>query len=176
MKIKKIIEKDKNIKKPVKFLITILLCMVIITCISGCSLSNLIMESFTREIETPEIPDVEIDDAEIKTIGKGDIEIKKSYDVETEISVMDESLRNPFKPFYVINEETEEKNILKLEKIFSKDGIDYAEINFNDYTYSLKLDDTLSDAYLVQAINVNSVVLLRGDEILTLYLDIPVYD
>lgn len=176
MKIINIIKRNKNVKKPVKVFIIVLSCLFIVTSISGCSFFDLIIESFSAETEMLESPDIEIDDAEIDEIGKDDAEIRKSYDVESEIILIDESLRNPFKPFYIQDEETEEKNILKLEKIFSKDGVDYAEVSLNDYSYKLKEADALSNTYLVEAINVNSVVLLKGDEILTLFLDIPVYD
>ncbi len=151
-------------------------CLAMIPYISGCSVYNIIKESYTEEEESLELPEVEIDEEEIKEIGKSDTDIKKSYDIEGEINLVDESIRDPFRPFYIQDEEEEEKNVLKLERIYSKDGVEYAEINLNDYTYKLKEEDPLSDTYLVQAINVNSVVLLKGDDILTLFIDEVKYD
>lgn len=89
---------------------------------------------------------------------------------------MDDSVRDPFKPFYIKDEEEEEKNILKLERIYTEDGIEYAELSLNDYLYQLKEGDTLSDIYLVQAINDTSVVLLKGDDIVTVFIGAVVYD
>ncbi|NQT67705.1 MAG: hypothetical protein HQ569_09065 [Actinobacteria bacterium] len=48
---------------------------------------------------------------------------------------MDDSVRDPFKPFYIKDEEEEKKNILKLEKIYTRDEIEYAELSLNDYSY-----------------------------------------
>jgi hypothetical protein len=175
-KIINIIKRNKNIKGQPAIFLAILSCLFIIILFSGCSIISLAKESFTQKPEAPELPDVEIDEAEIEEIKKGDTEVRKSYDIENEIIMLDESLRNPFKPFYIQDEEPEERNILKLSKIFTKDGVEYAEISLNDYNYKLKEADTLSGIYLIQAINVNSVVLLKGDETLTLFMDTPVYD
>lgn len=88
--------------------------------------------------------------------------------------MIDASVRDPFKPFYIKDEEEEKKNILKLEKIYTRDGIEYAELSINDHSYLLK--DTFYDIYLVQAINDTSVVLLKGDEYLTVFIDTVTYD
>jgi hypothetical protein len=176
MKIKNITHRNVEIKKQLKAIAVIISFVFIIISVSGCSIFDMIIESYTGVVEIPEAPDIEIDDADISEIGKDGVDIRKSYDVDNEIGTMDESLRDPFRPFYITDEETGEKNALKVEKIFTKDAVEYVEINFNNYTYKLKEEDTLSDTYLVQAINVNSVVLLKGDEILTLFLDIPIYD
>lgn len=176
MEIKKIISRNLEIKKQLKAMAAIISFVFIIIAATGCSIFDMIIESYTEVAEIPEVPDIEIDDAEVREIGKDEVDIRKSYDVDNETGIIDELLRDPFRPFYIIEEETEEKNTLKVEKIFTKDSVKYAEINFNDYTYKLKVEDTLSDTYLVKAINVNSVVLLKGDEILTLFLDIPIYN
>ncbi|OFW48010.1 MAG: hypothetical protein A2163_08910 [Actinobacteria bacterium RBG_13_35_12] len=170
------INKSKKIVKLVVILIVIISCMVMVPYISGCSVYRIIKESYIGEEESLELPETEIDEAEIKEIGKGDIDIKKSYDIEGEINLVDESARDPFKPFYLQDEEEEEKNVLKLESIYTKDGIEYAEISLNDYPYKLKEGDPLSDSYLVQVINSNSVVLLKGDDILNIFMDEIIYD
>jgi len=170
------INKNKKIVKLLIILIVIISCMVMVPYISGCSVYRIIKESYIGEEESLELPETEIDEAEIKEIGKGDIDIKKSYDIEGEINLVDESARDPFKPFYLQDEEEEEKNVLKLESIYTKDGIEYAEISLNDYPYKLKEGDPLSDSYLVQVINSNSVVLLKGDDILNIFMDEIIYD
>jgi len=90
--------------------------------------------------------------------------------------LIDASVRDPFKPFYIKDEEEEKKNILKLEKIYTRDGIEYAELSLNDYSYLLKEGDTFYDIYLVQVINDTSVVLLKGDDIVTVFIGAVVYD
>lgn len=171
------INKNKKIVRLSIILIAIISCMVMVPYISGCSVYRIIKESYMGgEEESLELPETEIDEAEIKEIGKGDIDIKKSYDIEGEINLVDESARDPFRPFYLQDDEEEEKNVLKLESIYTKDGIEYAEISLNDYSYKLKEGDPLSDSYLVQVINSNSVVLLKGDDILNIFMDEIIYD
>ena len=68
------------------------------------------------------------------------------------------------------------KNIFELERIYIEDGIEYAELSFNDYPYLLKEGDPLAYIYSVQAINDTSIVLLKGDDILTVFIDSVVYD
>ena len=167
---------NKKIRRPIVIFIAVISCMAVLPYISGCSVYNIIKESYTGEGETLELQEVEIDEEEIQEIGKSDINIRKSYDVEGEINLADESARDPFKPFYIKDEEEEEKNVLRLEKIYTKDQVEYAEINLNDYTYKIKEGDPLSDIYLVQAINVDSVVLLKGDEIINISIDEIIYD
>jgi hypothetical protein len=167
--------KNKIIEIIVIFLVAIFY-VAAVPFISGCSVYTIIKESYMAEEEGLELPQIDIDEKEISGIGKVDIEIKKSYDPEEEINLMDDSVRDPFKPFYIKDGEEEEKNMLKLERIYTEDGIEYAELSLNDYLYQLKEGDTLSDIYLVQAINDTSVVLLKGDDIVTVFIDIVVYD
>ena len=135
----------------------------------------MIRETYTGEEEGLELPEIEIDEEEIQEIGKSDTNTRKSYDIESEIDLTDESARNPFKPFFIQDEE-EEKNVLKLERIYTTDEVEYAEINLNDFTYRVKEADPLSDIYLVQAINEDSVALLKGDEIINISIDEIIYD
>ncbi|MBE3092572.1 MAG: hypothetical protein IMZ51_02760 [Chloroflexi bacterium] len=167
--------KNKIIEIIVIFLVAIFY-VAAVPFISGCSVYTIIKESYMAEEEGLELPQIDIDEKEISGIGKVDIEIKKSYDIEEEINLIDDSVRDPFKPFYIKDGEEEEKNMLKLEKIYTMDGIEYAELSLNDYPYLLKEGDTLSDIYLVQAINETSVVLLKGDDIVTVFIDVVVYD
>ncbi len=166
-----------KLKRIIIMCIAALFSVSVIIFASGCFVFGLFGEKSSEEDESLKVPEVEIDEREIEEIGKGEENMKKSYEAETDIDIIDESSRDPFKPFYISEEdEGEEKNILKLEEIFSKEGVDYADINLNDYTYKLKVGDTLKDIYAVMAINDDSVVLQKGDELITLFIDIPLYD
>ncbi|MFA5014263.1 MAG: hypothetical protein WC549_01800 [Actinomycetota bacterium] len=168
--------KIKKIRKLLVITITVISCMILLPFISGCSVYDMIKETYTGSEETLELPEIEIDEEEIQEIGKSDTDIRKSYDIESEIDLSDESARNPFKPFFIRDDEEEEKNVLKLEKIYSRDEVEYAEINLNDFTYRVKETDPLSNIYLVQAINDDSVALLKGDEIINISIDEIIYD
>lgn len=168
--------KIKKIIKPLVICITVISCTILLPSISGCSVYNMIRETYARGEEVLEIPDVEIDEEEIQEIGKNDTNTRKSYDLESEIDLTDESVRNPFKPFFIRDEEEEEKNVLKLEKIYTRDEVEYAEINLNDITYRVKESDPFTDIYLVHAINEDSVALLKGDEVINISIDEIVYD
>ncbi len=166
----------KKIEKMTVLILTALIFIAAALLFSACSINKIIKESYGSEAASPELPEVEIDEEEISEIGKEDISIEKSYDVEGEVDFIDETVRNPFKPFYAKEEDEEGKNVFVLESIYIEDGIEYAELNFNDYLYKLKEGDPIAHIYSVQAINETSVVLLKGDEILTLYIDQVKYD
>ena len=168
--------KIKKIRKLLVISIIVISCAILLPSISGCSVYNMIKETYTGEEEVPEPPEIEIDEEEIQEIGKSDTNTRKSYDIESVIDLSDESARNPFKPFFIHDEEEEEKNVLKLEKIYTRDEVEYAEINLNDFTYRVKEDNPISDIYLVQAINEDSVALLKGDEIINISIGEIVYD
>lgn len=168
--------KIKKIRKLLVITITVISCMILLPYISGCSVYSMIKETYTGREEALELPEVEIDEEEIQEIGKSDTDIRKSYDIESEIDLEDESARNPFKPFFIRDEEEEEKNVLKLEKIYTRDEVEYAEINLNDFTYKVKETEIFSDIYMVQAINADSVALLKGDEIINISIDEIIYD
>ena len=165
-----------KISKLMIFILSLIISLIIIQIISGCSISNIVKESYISEDDDLELPEITIDEKEISEIGKEDIDIKKSYAIEDEIDLIDESIKDPFKPFYIEEETEEEKNIFELERIYIKDGIEYADLRFNDYPYQLKEGDPLGYFYLVQAINDISIVLLKGDDIITIFMDSVVYD
>ena len=167
----------KKILKPIIFILSLMIILAAFPIISGCSIYDIVQESYMSEEGGLELPEVIIDDKEISEIGKEEIDVKKSYDIEGEIDLIDESIKDPFKPFYIIEEDEEEqKNIFELERIYIEDGIEYAELSFNDYPYLLKEGDPLAYIYSVQAINDTSIVLLKGDDILTVFIDSVVYD
>lgn len=168
--------KTKKIRRPLIVFIAVVYCIILLPFISGCSVYSMIKETYTGSEEALELPEIEIDEEEIQEIGKNDTYIKKGYDIESKIDLADESARNPFKPFFIQDEEEKEKNVLKLEKIYSRDEVEYAEINLNDYTYRVKETDIFSYIYLVQAINNDSVALLKGDEIINISIDEIIYD
>ncbi len=166
----------KNILKKITFILIILFSISAFSIFPGCSFYEMVKQSYVGEEEGLELPDVKIDESEISEIGKEDIDIGKRYDLEGDINFIDDSLRDPFEPFYVEKEDEEEKNVFKLERIYTKDGIEYAELNFNDYSYELKEGDPLAYIYSVQAINTNNIVLLKGDDVLTVFIDQVLYD
>src|SRR4030042_5695071 len=100
------------IKKIIKSLVIstiIISCVILLPSISGCSVYNMIKETYSGEEEVLELPEIEIDEEEIQEIGKSDTNTRKSYDIESEIDLTDESARNPFKPFFIQDEEEGEK-------------------------------------------------------------------
>jgi len=103
-------------------------------------------------------------------------DISEKIDSADEIEFTEE-IRNPFKPFYM-KSPTEQniQNQLTLEKIYSDDEDLYAEIDVNSSTYKLKKDDQFAKIYKVQAINEDSIVLLKGDELITIYMNEIYYD
>jgi hypothetical protein len=168
-----------NLLKKAVFILSLIILLAASQVMAGCSLTSIVKESYMSEDDGLEIPEVEIDEKEISEIGKEDINIKKSYAIEDEIDLIDDSIKDPFKPFY-IEEETEEteedKNIFKLERIYITDGVEYAELSFNEHLYLLKENDLFGYYYFVQAINETSVVLLKGDDTLTVFLGTVLYD
>jgi hypothetical protein len=164
------IKRNKLIIASISVLIT-----VILSAGSGCSLNNLMRTTYDSGT-TLTLRDIDIDEKEaesIKTLGN---EMEKSYDISQEISSIADELDNPFEPFYFEEETDGVKNILVLENIFYKDETEYCEIKFNDHTYILTLLDTFQDVYMIKSINESSVIILKGDEVLTLFIGEMVHD
>ena len=63
-----------------------------------------------------------------------------------------------------------------LEDIYTKDGDSFAEVKLNDFTYLLTIGDIFLEIYQIHAINDTSVVILKGDEVLTLFIGEMAYD
>lgn len=166
-----------NIKKIAALAAAVLFALCMLSSVSGCSVRALIEESYQKEALPDKVPYIKIDEREIESISTGDVEMKKNYEFETDISIAEDSIRDPFEPFYIDKEELEEKNVLILEKIYREDEVSYAEINFNNITYKQKKGDVFgNNNYRVEAINPTSVVLLKGDEIITIFIDQIFYD
>ncbi|MGM0365593.1 MAG: hypothetical protein ACQEP5_03550 [Actinomycetota bacterium] len=146
--------------------------MLIASVSYGCSIFSLAGQKAEDDVES--LPDVEIDEREIELIESIDQELETSYQLKQDISISEE-VKDPFKPYYVTEEE-EKENMLLVEQIYSEDGIWYAEIKFNEFLYKLTGGDVFANVYKLEVINENSVVLLKGDEIITISLGQLLYD
>ena len=170
----------KNINKYwtrcIKTITAIILAALLLLTITSCSLNMIIEEAYFKSDIVPDIPDIDIDETEINEISIYENNLKKMYDIKDEYINSDTGLRDPFEPFYTEGADEEDKNILILEAIYSEDQMEYAEIYFNDHKYLLKEDDIFSEIYLVDSINPDSVILLKGDELITLFLNEMKYD
>ena len=143
---------------------------------SACSIGNMLEEAFGPQ-NIIEDMDIDVDEKEIESINVAAQRMEEKYDISLDdISNIADELDDPFKPFYIAGEETEEENVLKLENIYTKDGDEYAEISLNEFQYLLKEGDIFNAIYQLQSINQDSVVLLKGDEIITLFIDEIKYD
>jgi hypothetical protein len=174
-----IIETDmfpgKNSKIAFSLIMIILLMIICVSGVSGCSLNRMVSTTYNNDPSLT-LRDIDIDEKEVESIKTMDDGMEKSYDISSDISSIADELENPFKPFYAEEETDEVKNILILKDILLEDGIETCEIKFNDYTYILSELDTFFDIYMVQSINDSSVVILKGDELFTLYIGEMVHD
>jgi hypothetical protein len=165
----------KNIK--LKYLLaSIFLMMVILLILSSCSISNIINETYSSGDESLRLRDIKIDTSEVESITVLEKEMEQSYDISKDISTIADDLENPFKSFIVADEDDSQKNILMLEDISIEDGISFSEIELNDFTYRLTVGDIFLEIYQIQSINDNSVIILKGDEVLTLHIGEMIYD
>lgn len=123
------------------------------------------------EIKIEELDESSFDDQEILKEN-----ISEKIDSYEEIKFTEE-IRDPFKPFFLkSSEEQGIQNQLILEKIYSDNENLYVEINFNSSTYKLKQGDQFAKIYQVNVINEDSIVLLKGDELITIYMNEIYYD
>jgi uncharacterized membrane protein len=142
---------------------------------TGCTINDMIMTAY-NDSSSLTMRNIDIDDKEVESIKTVSSEMEKSYDISKEISTIADELENPFKPFY-LHENTEViKNILILENIYTEGSIEYCELKLNDYKYILTEQDTFHDIYMIQSINDTTVIVLKGDEILTLFIGEMVHD
>ncbi len=143
---------------------------------SACTIGGMFDEAFGTQDIVDHL-DLDLDEKEIASISISDQRMEEKYDISIEdISNIADELDDPFEPFYIGTEQTEEENVLKLENIYTKDGDEYAEISLNEFQYLLKEGDIFNIIYQVQSINPDSVALLKGDEIITLFIDEVKYD
>jgi hypothetical protein len=158
-----------------KILLSIAFIFAAVLLISGCSINKMVRETYFNESPL-KIRDIDIDESEVESIKALEAEMEKGYDVKTEISSIADELNNPFEPFYIGQEDEDETNILILKSIYFEDGAGYCELKFNDFTYLLMVGDVFNETYMVQSINESSVIILKGDEILTLLIDEMIQD
>lgn len=157
-------------------IIMILAIMFILLVSSACAIPRMFDEAFGPQDIVADL-DLDLDEKEIASIEVSGQRMEEKYDISLEdISNIADELDDPFEPFYIIEEQTEEENVLKLENIFSKEGDEYAEITLNEFQYLLIEGDVFDVIYQVQSINQDSVALLKGDEIITLFIDEIKYD
>ncbi len=139
---------------------------------TGCSPAVLFRPGAEDNVES--VPVIVIDEREIGLINNIDEELETSYHMDTGI-LASEEVNDPFKPYYRIDEE-EKENTLFLEQIYLEDGLWYAKIKFNEFLYKLNEGDVFANVYKLEVVHENSVVLLKGDEILTVSLGQLLYD
>jgi hypothetical protein len=164
-----------NIK--LKYLIALLILLaVMVLVLSSCSISNIVNETYSSGDESLKLRDIKIDDKEVESITVLEGEMEKSYDISKGISTIADELEDPFEPFFITDEDNTEKNIFLLEDIGSEEGISFSEIKFNDFTYRLSEGDIFLEIYKIQSINNTSVIILKGDEVLTLHIGEMIYD
>ena len=70
----------------------------------------------------------------------------------------------------------EKKNIIELKKILNENGEKFVELRFNDFLYLLTEGDIFADFYSVKEIKSDSVVLLKNNEIITIFINEILYD
>jgi hypothetical protein len=165
------------LKKHNRIIVLIVLVFAIICLLfgNGCSINDMVMTTYNNSSSLT-LRDIDIDTKEVESIKTVNEEMEKSYDISNKISTIADELENPFKPVYLLEETEDIKNILILENIYMEDNIEYCELKFNDYTYILSEVDTFQDIYMIQSINDTSVIVLKGDEILTLFIGEMVHD
>ncbi len=163
--------KKLNILISVLFLIPILLLIL-----SSCSISNIVSETYSSGYESLKLRDIKIDDREVESITVLEGEMEQGYDISKGISTIADELEDPFEPFFITNEDNTQKNILVLEAITTSEGNSFSEIKFNDFTYLLTEGDIFLEIYQIQSINDTSIIILKGDEVLTLHIGEMIYD
>ncbi len=154
--------------------IIIIAFILIFLLTGGCSSEQIVKQYFIKDSEIKDVPNILIEERKIADIEKIEEEIGGTYEIETG-KLEEQNINDPFKPYYLVEIE-EAENVIRLDAIYSEEGIEYAEIKFNEYVYKLKEEDIFAENYQVKAINENSVVLLKGDEIITLFLNQIYYD
>ncbi len=141
----------------------------------ACSIDAMLEETYDSA-SSLKVRDVKIDEMEVESIRTLDMKMENSYDINQSISSIADELNNPFEPFYTEDTDSAEKNILILESIYTEDEDSYCELKFNDHVYLLTVEDVFNKIYMIQAINETSVIILKGDEVLTLFIGEMVHD
>jgi len=169
-------EKIRQIKLILIILITVFIFLLF--SLSGCSLTALFDNASFKDNSSIDMSSINLDENELKSLEITNQTIDEKIDTPSEISFSSEEIRDPFLPFFMSqdSENGEQKNMLTVEKIYSENNIFFVEIDLNDAVYKLKMEDLFGKIYQVKAINADSVVLLKGDEIITLFINEIYYD
>ena len=165
----------KNTKLNILIALLFLLPVMVLV-VSSCSISNIVSETYSPGEQSLKLRDIKIDEKEVESITVLEGEMEQNYDISKGISTIADELENPFEPFFIINEDDTQKNILILEAITINEGNSFSEIKFNDFTYLLTEGDIFLEIYQIQSINDTSVIILKGDEVLTLHIGDMIYD
>lgn len=168
----------KNKFKLLILIIAIIILIIFLIVLNGCQVNQLFSSFSPSESISSEIEKIQLDENELKSFEITNATIEEKIDSSNEIKVSSEKIRDPFMPFYLNPEAGSEtqKNKLSVEKIYNEDEVFFTEINLNDSVYKLKKEDLFGKIYQVKAINADSVVLLKGDELITIYINEIYYD
>jgi hypothetical protein len=171
----------KNLMKNIYLSLIIISGLFLLLLFCGCSIISNLTGSINQgnTVTADSTPKIKIDENELRNIEGTVTTIEMQLDTSDEANVSEDKIRDPFMPFFAINNSSgsqSQKNKLTVEKIYSEAGVFFVEINFNDSIYKLKLDDEFAKIYQIRAINVDSIVLLKGDEIITLFINEAYYD
>jgi len=159
--------------KLIIFILLLSAVLILTVALSSCSILTLLDNFNFADSYLLNTTKITLDENELNSLEITNQTSEEKIDVTSEASISNAGLRDPFKPFSTnsnkVNED--ESNMLVAKKIYSESGIFYVEISFNESVYKLKIDDLFGKIYQVKAINADSVVLLRGDEVLTLFIN-----
>ena len=146
--------------------------------LSSCSITTLLDNFNIIDSASSDTVKINLDENELKSLEITNQTIEEKIDTVSEIKISSEGIRDPFLPFFMNSdsENKNQKNMLVVERIYSESSVFFVEINLNEAVYKLKLDDLFGKIYQIKAINADSVVLLKGDEIITLFVNEIYYD
>ena len=141
--------------------------------LSSCTITTLLDNFKIIDSVSSDTIKINLDENELRSLEITNQTIEEKIDTVSEIKISSEGIRDPFLPFFMNSdsESKNQKNLLVVERIYSESSIFYVEINLNEAVYKLKLEDLFGKIYHVKAINADSVVLLKGDEIITLFFN-----
>lgn len=164
--------------KLILIIILLTTAFILLFGLSSCSITTLLDNFNIIDSASSDTLKINLDENELKSLEITNQTIEEKIDTVNEIKISSEGIRDPFLPFFMNSKGKNEsqKNMLTVERIYSESSIFFVEINLNDAVYKLKIDDLFGRIYQIKAINADSVVLLKGDEIITLFINEIYYD
>jgi hypothetical protein len=165
-------------KKLIKIIVLVIMSLILLFSLSSCSISTLLDNMNVIESASSGTVKINLDENELKNLEITNQSIEEKIDATNEIKISSEGIRDPFLPFFMNSnsENTNQRNMLVVERIYSESNVFFVEINLDDAVYKLKLNDLFGKIYQIRAINADSVVLLKGEEIITLFVNEIYYD